>query len=741
MSAAMLCTYLALVTVLVVQVHPAHGDAWLTRDTSWVVDANGNGNDASEALDGDAGSYWNPVDLGQNYNNWYMVLNLAEPYTLTRIAVTSHGDTTHDVSAFKLQKSLVGSPYNWEDVVSVTNVQGGTRHRQELGGFHGTARHWRFLVTRTHSGWQPWLNELELYGIALEPGKCYRSLTFPEPRAAGNYARLDITTPAGLVALTACVQLRTTNTATGSVFSYASQQEHNEIMLWNNGGSSYNFIINGIESPSTAVNLDILDGKCHMVCGTWESQDGRWAIYVDGIEIASASGLAVGHVIRTPGVWILAQEQDSMGGAFDAEQAYSGDLSCFNVWDRVLSPLETVRLRQGNVFDWTSNAWTLHGEVSDSDNLCDVNVALGKTAFQTSTVQPASFAVDGNTNTYPPCTHTTQEANPSWWVDLGQSYLIDRVAIFNRQDCCSRRLNPFNIHIGDSDRVSTNPKCGGDHQIDLNQPMIQVECKGMRGRYVGVRLPSSYQILSLCEVQVFIATKGYTVRAQSSGFEDPGFVYDGDSTYIVSNGEESRINGGVSQERGNQVFILNERTGEVINKTAFDTHGGGAAAAGRMETFLEGVAEGRIIVIVVHDTGGTPVDLAPYGSTITQPGLRESYAMITQKGTTPSWFVEKKSARGTGPTIVEAFILSGTCGLSAFRHYPQTGCGGGAEDIAIHDDVSLQFCVDACCDDATCMSFQFTTLSRCRLKNKICSDKASLASGNMYDRIAPGWCS
>ncbi|XP_078682392.1 polycystin-1-like protein 2 [Branchiostoma floridae x Branchiostoma belcheri] len=146
-------------------------------------------------------------------------------------------------------------------------------------------------------------------------------------------------------------------------------------------------------------------------------------------------------------------------------------------------------------------------------NCNSVNVALGKAAFQTSDYEDQSsgrgaarFAVNGNTNSnyhawY--CTHTALEADPSWWVDLGQSYMIDRVAIFNRQDCCAERLNPFNIHIGDSDQVSENPKCGGDHQIALDQPSISVSCQGMRGRYVGVRLPGPSRILTLCQVQVF----------------------------------------------------------------------------------------------------------------------------------------------------------------------------------------------------------------------------------------------
>ncbi|XP_019621358.1 PREDICTED: uncharacterized protein LOC109467748 [Branchiostoma belcheri] len=140
-----------------------------------------------------------------------------------------------------------------------------------------------------------------------------------------------------------------------------------------------------------------------------------------------------------------------------------------------------------------------------------VNIALGKAAFQTSDPigAPASRAVDGNTDTNylaGSCTHTNfdpGEADPSWWVDLGQPCAIDRVVIFNRQECCPERLNPFNIHIGDSDQVSENPKCGGDHKIDVNQPSISVSCQGMRGRYVGVRLPGPSRVLTLCEVQVF----------------------------------------------------------------------------------------------------------------------------------------------------------------------------------------------------------------------------------------------
>ncbi|XP_078666805.1 uncharacterized protein LOC144908812 isoform X2 [Branchiostoma floridae x Branchiostoma belcheri] len=154
------------------------------------------------------------------------------------------------------------------------------------------------------------------------------------------------------------------------------------------------------------------------------------------------------------------------------------------------------------------------------------------------------------------------------------------------------------------------------------------------------------------------SVKGFTVWARSFASKDPGYPNTTDKydrSYISINGQASKFHKGIS--RGHQVYILNEQNGTVLDKAVFDTYaaGGGRAAAGRLTTYLQKVEEGRIIVIAVVDTGASYVDLAPYGSTI-QIGFRESFAMITQKGRTPSWFVEKKSAKGAGPTVVQTFI-------------------------------------------------------------------------------------
>ncbi|XP_019641283.1 PREDICTED: uncharacterized protein LOC109482870 isoform X1 [Branchiostoma belcheri] len=296
------------------------GCAWLRGSSTWVEGfsgtsyaANGVTYDPAKALDGNTATNWNPVGKDRYYNDWYIVLDLEAAHKLTRIAVNNYGDTEHDVTAFTLQKSLSGSPYNWEDVVAVTDARVGTNQRQEFDGFEGTARYWKFTVKRTSSGWQPWLRDVNFYGISTE-----------------------------------------VNVAVGKTADQSSGRD---------GGGSADRAVDG-------------------------NTDGNWG-----------------------------------GGS---------------------------------------------------------------------------------------CTHTEDEVGATWWVDLAKSETIQRVVLWNRRDCCGDRLNPFNIYIGDSDQITTNPKCGGDHRIDLSKPSVTVPCEGMQGRYVGIRLVGGWsRPLTLCEVQVF-ATRSDT---------------------------------------------------------------------------------------------------------------------------------------------------------------------------------------------------------------------------------------
>ena len=69
-----------------------------------------------------------------------------------------------------------------------------------------------------------------------------------------------------------------------------------------------------------------------------------------------------------------------------------------------------------------------------------MNIALKKPAYQSSTDSPvdkceARFAVDGDRGTnwsQDPCSHTDNDPQAWWAVDLGQVYMLDYVTLTNR---------------------------------------------------------------------------------------------------------------------------------------------------------------------------------------------------------------------------------------------------------------------------------------------------------------------
>ena len=80
-------------------------------------------------------------------------------------------------------------------------------------------------------------------------------------------------------------------------------------------------------------------GKFRHACVTWHPSGGQFNLYVDG-SFASVNEQINGAYLPGGGVWIIGQEQDTVGGGFDPGQAFVGELTELHVWDRVLSPAE-----------------------------------------------------------------------------------------------------------------------------------------------------------------------------------------------------------------------------------------------------------------------------------------------------------------------------------------------------------------------------------------------------------------
>ncbi|XP_073488527.1 fucolectin-like [Aquarana catesbeiana] len=138
-----------------------------------------------------------------------------------------------------------------------------------------------------------------------------------------------------------------------------------------------------------------------------------------------------------------------------------------------------------------------------------VNVARNGEASQSSNFQSsyAYKAIDGNADgdfEKGFCSHTNDDFESWWNLDLKKTYNISSIIITNRQDACEKRLLGAEIRIGDSpDRK--NPVC--KKVTDVSKPRISLCCSGMSGRYISVVIPISFEYLALCEVEVYAKEK------------------------------------------------------------------------------------------------------------------------------------------------------------------------------------------------------------------------------------------
>ncbi|XP_078585736.1 uncharacterized protein LOC144867557 [Branchiostoma floridae x Branchiostoma japonicum] len=87
---------------------------------------------------------------------------------------------------------------------------------------------------------------------------------------------------------------------------------------------------------------------------------------------------------------------------------------------------------------------------------------------------------------------------------------------------------------------------------------------------------------------------------------------------------------------------------------------------------------------------------------------------------------------------VKASSSSESCGLSTFAYITQSDCSGHDLDSP-SGPIAPEICLDSCCDNPACLSFQYNTRHECFLKSKLCSveEKVYSSTGNMYDRIGP----
>lgn len=152
------------------------------------------------------------------------------------------------------------------------------------------------------------------------------------------------------------------------------------------------------------------------------------------------------------------------------------------------------------------------------------NIAKGKTCRASSVNYggAASRAVDGNTNgvySGNSCTHSNDENDPWWEIDLGDNYDVSKIVIWNRtDDCCWNRLQGFYV-MASEHPITTNSTEGQFQFISggalsfNNGSQSSMTLEGNKKcRYIRIFIPGSIKILSLAEVEIF----GQPSKAQTS---------------------------------------------------------------------------------------------------------------------------------------------------------------------------------------------------------------------------------
>ncbi|XP_031723215.1 uncharacterized protein LOC116394327 [Anarrhichthys ocellatus] len=194
----------------------------------------------------------------------------------------------------------------------------------------------------------------------------------------------------------------------------------------------------------------------------------------------------------------------------EVEVKSTGTVSVLGVWKLLSSSLNHPTVGDSRIMKLSVLVLLLLLETRSAYTY--ENVALRGKATQSDRWQDsfgaAYNAIDGNREgiyASGSCSHTDQETNPWWRVDLLESYIVTSVIISNRVDCCENRLNGAKIHIGNSleNNGAANPVAGKITRTDPGESVTLTFTERVEGRYVTVVVPGSQKYLTLCEVEVY----------------------------------------------------------------------------------------------------------------------------------------------------------------------------------------------------------------------------------------------
>ncbi|WP_353661780.1 LamG-like jellyroll fold domain-containing protein [Hydrogenimonas sp. SS33] len=157
-----------------------------------------------------------------------------------------------------------------------------------------------------------------------------------------DYVSLDHRALDGLGDFSVSVWIKTSQSGNFAILSGANSKTANEALMWfMNDGKSFHPFIHG-HSKKLSIS-DVSDGQWHHL--VWTRHSTTNCLYVDGSKEGCVDiGNGDGPVKIDTGGLIVAQEQDSVGGDFDAQQDFEGVMDELEIFDAVLDERQVQRI-------------------------------------------------------------------------------------------------------------------------------------------------------------------------------------------------------------------------------------------------------------------------------------------------------------------------------------------------------------------------------------------------------------
>ncbi|XP_063047155.1 mucosal pentraxin-like [Engraulis encrasicolus] len=196
-----------------------------------------------------------------------------------------------------------------------------------------------------------------------------KMFVFPVESATARVQLLP--TGSNFASVTVCLRYITDLTRNYGLFSMASRSSHNDFLIFKTSAAG-RFDVYTRGQTATFDGISSEQNTWYSICSTWDGNSRLVQLWSNGSPSTKKAGFQ-GTLDREPFI-VLGQEQDSVGGNFDAGQSFVGMITDVHMCNYVLSPCEIqaftndLNFTPGNVINWRALEFISTGTVVLDNN-------------------------------------------------------------------------------------------------------------------------------------------------------------------------------------------------------------------------------------------------------------------------------------------------------------------------------------------------------------------------------------